>query len=181
MRAGASADDGASGGGGGDGDGEEAAEPATFKQVVVLAASNLPWELDEAFRRRLEKRIYIPLPNADDREKLFSICLRTLNIAPDVDLHKLAEATEGYSGADVANVCRDAAMMPMRKMMAAVRSRGLRNVDDMRRVLTEESSALATDAITQADFMDSLSKVSSSVGGADLKRYHDWMEEFGSS
>ena len=45
------------------------------KQVVVLGASNLPWELDEAFRRRLEKRIYIPLPDVEGRKGLIRIAM----------------------------------------------------------------------------------------------------------
>lgn len=177
----------AGGGGGGGSGGEEGAgeaggeeEVAPLKQVVVLAASNLPWDLDEAFRRRFEKRIYIALPNPSDREKLFQICLKDIATDDDVDLHKLAAETEGYSGADIANVCRDAAMVPMRKMMAAVRSKGLRNMEEMKKALSEESSALK-DLVTLADFEESLAKVSSSVGGADLKKYESWVDEFGAS
>lgn len=98
----------------------------------------------------------------------------------DMDLHKLALATEGYSGADVANVCRDAAMVPMRKMMALVRGKGLKNVEDMKKVFAEESGSLQ-DQVGLDDFVESISKVSSSVGGADVKKYADWMEEFGAS
>jgi katanin p60 ATPase-containing subunit A1 len=160
-------------------DGEEAAPPA-MKQVVVLAASNLPWELDEAFRRRFEKRIYIPLPNLEDREKMFEISLKDIALMEDVDLHKLAEASEGYSGADISNVCRDAAMVPMRKMMALMRGRGLRNVEEMKKAFAEESGSLQ-DRVSLTDFLESLARVSSSVGGSDLKRYQSWMEEFGAS
>lgn len=141
----------------------------------------MPWELDEAFRRRFEKRIYIPLPSADDREKMFQICLRGLEIAEDVDFHKLAEESEGYSGADIANVCRDAAMKPMRKIVAGARSKGLVKVDDLKRAYAEGQQQLLHGAITLGDFMDSLAKVSSSVGGADLKKYENWVDEFGAS
>jgi katanin p60 ATPase-containing subunit A1 len=178
--AGSEAEAAAAAAAGGDGEGGEDGEPAPLKQVVVLGASNLPWDLDEAFRRRFEKRIYIPLPSASDREAMFGICLKEIALADDVSLPALAAASEGYSGADIANVCRDAAMMPMRKMMAQVRGKGLRNVEEMRRLLAAESSTLQ-DRVSQSDFLESLGKVSSSVGGADLKRYQDWMDEFGAT
>lgn len=85
---------------------------------MVLAATNRPQDLDEAIRRRLEKRIYIPLPTATGRESLFKINLKTIDVEDDVDYKKLVEMTDGFSGADIANVCRDAAMMPMRRMLA---------------------------------------------------------------
>ena len=75
--------------------------------------------MDEAIRRRLEKRIYIPLPNEIGREELFKINLKGMPVADDVDWKELIKMTDGYSGADLANVCRDAAMMPLRKRMAA--------------------------------------------------------------
>eukprot|EP00471_Norrisiella_sphaerica_P004444 CAMPEP_0184483824 /NCGR_PEP_ID=MMETSP0113_2-20130426/5497_1 /TAXON_ID=91329 /ORGANISM="Norrisiella sphaerica, Strain BC52" /LENGTH=478 /DNA_ID=CAMNT_0026864445 /DNA_START=12 /DNA_END=1448 /DNA_ORIENTATION=+ len=71
------------------------------KIVMVLAATNLPWSLDEALKRRLEKRIYIPLPNEKARIELFKINSRGLKIAEDVDYEELARSTEGYSGADI--------------------------------------------------------------------------------
>lgn len=86
-----------------------------MKNVMVLAATNRPQDLDEAFRRRLEKRIYIPLPNEKGRKQLFEINLKGIKMSEDVKLDALVKKTKGYSGADIANVCRDAAMMPMRK------------------------------------------------------------------
>jgi katanin p60 ATPase-containing subunit A1 len=65
----------------------------------------------------LEKRVYIPLPTAKGREAIFNINLRNIAINPDVDYKKLVQMTEGYSGADLANVCRDAAMEPMRRKL----------------------------------------------------------------
>lgn len=84
---------------------------------MVLAATNIPWDLDEAIRRRLEKRIYIPLPTDKGRRELFRINLRGMQLDESIDWDHLIKMTEGYSGADIANVCRDAAMMPMRKKL----------------------------------------------------------------
>ena len=93
--------------------GDEAA--AEKKNVMVLAASNFPWDLDEALRRRLEKRIYIPLPTVDDVRALLDINLKDLKREDGVDLGALAKRMKGYSCADITNLCRDAAMMPMRR------------------------------------------------------------------
>lgn len=84
---------------------------------MVLAATNRPWDLDEAIRRRLEKRVYIPLPTENGRKYLFKINLKGIALENDVDFDQLVKRTEGYSGADVTNVCREAAMLPMRRKL----------------------------------------------------------------
>ena len=61
---------------------------------------------DEALRRRLEKRIYIPLPCVDSRAALLKINLKEVSLAEDVDLDKVAKQLDNYSGADITNVCR---------------------------------------------------------------------------
>jgi len=109
-------------------DGVTAADPGPQRQVMLLAATNFPWDLDEALRRRLEKRIYIPLPDAFARkarraarapalaltrvQDLISINLRGVEVSPDVDLDDVARRTEGYSGDDLTNICRDASARP---------------------------------------------------------------------
>ena len=85
------------------------------KNIMVLAATNRPQDLDEALRRRLEKRVYIPLPDAVGRRSLFEINLKGIAVDSDIDYDMLVSMSEGYSGADMANVCREAAMMPLRK------------------------------------------------------------------
>uniref|UniRef100_A0A672NA04 Katanin p60 ATPase-containing subunit A-like 1 n=1 Tax=Sinocyclocheilus grahami TaxID=75366 RepID=A0A672NA04_SINGR len=140
------------------------------KMVMVLAATNFPWDIDEALRRRLEKRIYIPLPTAQGRAELLKINLREVEVASDVDLTLIAEKIEGYSGADITNVCRDASMMAMRR-----RIQGLS---------PEEIRALSKDElqmpVTMEDFELALKKISKSVSAADLEKYESWMSEFGS-
>jgi katanin p60 ATPase-containing subunit A1 len=187
-----------------DGTGDESEEgaPQQPKTVIVLAATNTPWDLDEALRRRLEKRVYIPLPTDEGREALFRISLSDIEVDDDLDLKALAQLTAGYSGADIANVCRDAAMMGVRRVMDSARKEGLSGVDIQRHVM-ERKDQLAT-AVTQQvrarlpeargcffshsfsiallqDCLKAISKVSKSVGMADLKRYEDWMNEYGSA
>ena len=87
------------------------------KNIMVLAATNRPQDLDDALRRRLEKRVYIPLPEKEGRLQLFRINLKTVALQEDINWEKLVEITEGYSGADLANVCREAALMPLRRKL----------------------------------------------------------------
>ncbi|KAK3741803.1 hypothetical protein QZH41_010451, partial [Actinostola sp. cb2023] len=75
------------------------------RNVMVLAATNFPWDIDEALRRRLEKRIYIPLPTKVGRHELLKINLRGVSLSDDVVLEEVAIHLNGYSGADITNVC----------------------------------------------------------------------------
>lgn len=156
---------------------DESKKPTT---VIVLAATNMPWDLDEALRRRLEKRIYIPLPSIVGRRALFDISLRQVEVSDDVDHENLSDLTEGYSGADIAIVCRDAAMMSMRRMVLEARKQGLSG-EEIQKALREREDQLKTTSITKSDFDGALKKVQKSVGEEDLERYKKWMEEFGSS
>ena len=61
--------------------------------------------------------MYIPLPSAEGRQQVFKINLKSVALAEDIDWERLVEITEGYSGADLANVCREAAMMPLRRKL----------------------------------------------------------------
>merc|ERR1712032_706425 len=148
--------------------------PPQQKQVMVLAATNRPWDLDEALRRRLEKRIYIPLPEVAGRTQLFEINLSTIQLGEDVDLQELVRRTEGYSGADVTNVCREAALMGLRKRMAKARQEGM-PIAKMQ-MLKDEVDV----PVSQADLLEAMTNVSRSVGNDDLQHFSDWMKEFGS-
>jgi katanin p60 ATPase-containing subunit A1 len=148
------------------------------KTVIVLAATNTPWSLDEALRRRLEKRVYIPLPDVEGRTELFKINMKGIEMDPDVVVDELAEKSTGYSGADVANVCRDASMMSVRRLMEQARKQGLGR-EQMQALLKEQKQALQT-AVSRDDFMMALSKVNRSVSDNDLLRYSEWMEMYGS-
>uniref|UniRef100_A0A6M2DH51 vesicle-fusing ATPase n=1 Tax=Xenopsylla cheopis TaxID=163159 RepID=A0A6M2DH51_XENCH len=88
--------------------------------ILVLGATNIPWVLDSAIRRRFEKRIFIPLPEEPARLVMFKIHLgNTSHQLTEKDLKVLANKTEGYSGADISIVVRDALMQPVRKVQTA--------------------------------------------------------------
>lgn len=141
------------------------------KVVMVLAATNFPWDIDEALRRRLEKRIYIPLPTDEGREVLLKINLREVKVDESVDLSMIAKKLEGYSGADITNVCRDASMMSMRRKIAGLKP------EQIRQLATEEVDL----PVSTQDFADAIEKCNKSVSKADLEKYEKWMKEFGSS
>lgn len=88
--------------------------------ILVLGATNVPWELDPAMRRRFEKRIYIPLPEAEARTAMFKINLGdTPNSLNDDDFRALGEASGMCSGSDISVITREALMEPLRKCQAA--------------------------------------------------------------
>lgn len=89
-------------------------------QVLILGATNIPWELDAAIRRRFEKRVYIPLPEAEARSYMVKIHLGdTPNNLTDADFDHLGQITEGASGSDIAVLCKEAMMQPLRKCQQA--------------------------------------------------------------
>ncbi|ODQ66257.1 AAA-domain-containing protein [Nadsonia fulvescens var. elongata DSM 6958] len=135
-------------------------------RVLVLAATNLPWGIDEAARRRFVRRQYIPLPEPETRKaqlsKLMSHQKHGLN--PE-DFDTLLELTDGFSGSDITALAKDAAMGPLRslgdKLLVTPR-------DEIRPVNIE-------------DFKASLKTVRPSVGKDGLKQFEEWSQEFGSS
>lgn len=142
--------------------------------VTVLAATNRPWDIDEALRRRLEKRIYIPLPDKEGREKIFKICLTELTLGNDVNISELVKLCNNYSGADLTNVCREAAMMGLRKKMREARQLGISPMD------VGGMDTIEQVPVTQRDFLEAISNVQKSVGNDDLQKFMEWTAEFGS-
>ncbi|KAI5591105.1 hypothetical protein POPTR_004G065100v4 [Populus trichocarpa] len=89
----------------------------TNELVFVLAATNLPWELDAAMLRRLEKRILVPLPEPEARAAMFEELLPSQPDEEKLPYDLLVERTEGFSGSDIRLLCKEAAMQPLRRIM----------------------------------------------------------------
>ena len=144
------------------------------KLITVIGATNRPWDLDEAIRRRFEKRIYIPLPTEKGREQLFNIYLKGIKLNEDIDIKKLVKLSEGYSGADISNVCREAALMPMRKNLDLVNKNF-----NLEEIVKEEKFQEGLNAgISMSDLIQALKNISKSVGNQDIKVYEKWTEEY---
>ncbi|KAG9130736.1 hypothetical protein Leryth_012689 [Lithospermum erythrorhizon] len=87
------------------------------ERVLVLAATNRPFDLDEAVIRRLPRRLMVNLPDAQNRAKILKVILAKEDLSPDVDLDSVATMTDGYSGSDLKNLCVTAAHCPIREIL----------------------------------------------------------------
>ncbi|KAJ2083030.1 hypothetical protein H4R24_001146 [Coemansia sp. RSA 988] len=91
----------------------------TAPQVMVMAATNRPFDLDDAILRRLPRRILVDLPGEDDRAKILGIHLKGEELDSDVDLKALAKRTDSFSGSDLKNLCVAAAQVALRERVRA--------------------------------------------------------------
>nr|VDC64579.1 unnamed protein product [Brassica rapa] len=87
------------------------------ERVLVLAATNRPFDLDEAVIRRLPRRLMVNLPDSANRSKILSVILAKEEMAEDVDIEAIANMTDGYSGSDLKNLCVTAAHLPIREIL----------------------------------------------------------------
>lgn len=170
--------------------------------ILVLGATNIPWVLDSAIRRRFEKRIYIPLPEAHARLVMFKIHLgNTTHLLTEDDLKELASKTDGYSGADISIVVRDALMEPVRKVQTATHFKMVTGpsptnkeviVDDLlvpcspgdegateMSWMDVPSDKLFEPPVTMRDMLKSLSRTKPTVNDDDLVKLRKFTEDFG--
>ncbi|KAF0972724.1 hypothetical protein FDP41_008973 [Naegleria fowleri] len=138
-------------------------------RVMVLATTNKPWDLDEAMRRRLEKRIYIPLPDEKTREALFKNFLKEQELEPDVSIEALASMTEGYSGADIHLICKEAALRPLRKELET------KSTEEIMKLKEEGKLRLS---LKMEDFSESIKNMKPSVSGNEVDKYLKFVKEF---
>lgn len=135
-------------------------------RILVMGATNLPQELDEAVLRRLVKKIYVPLPDAPARRALITHLLKKqANSFDDRGIDRLVQMSEGYSASDLTAVCKEAAMGPIRELAP----------EQLR-------TAAPTDvrAINEQDFKTAFMRIRPSVSAASLQAYDAWNAEYGS-
>jgi vacuolar protein-sorting-associated protein 4 len=172
--------------------------------VLVLGATNMPWALDNAFRRRFEKRIYIPLPDLNARQTLFKLKIgKTANNLHESDFKTLAQRSEGYSGADITVLVQAALLEPIKRLRVATHfkkvlgpskedpnvidqeqwapcSPGDRGAVEMTwKDIADKKLTLAETIATMRDFEAALRKTRPSTNDADLQKYRDWTSQFG--
>eukprot|EP01122_Echinamoeba_exundans_P014630 TRINITY_DN666_c0_g3_i1.p1 TRINITY_DN666_c0_g3~~TRINITY_DN666_c0_g3_i1.p1 ORF type:complete len:377 (-),score=60.54 TRINITY_DN666_c0_g3_i1:92-1222(-) len=169
--------------------------------VLVLAATNIPWQLDPAIRRRFEKRIYISLPDEAARARMFAIHLGdTPNTLQPQDYKELARRTEGYSGSDIAVVVHEALMLPIRLVQAATHFKRVIAPDRKDPTKTREfwmpcspgdpaaqpmtwqdiqGDDLIEPPVSMSHFVKALVTTRPTVNQADLDRQVEFTEQFG--
>jgi len=135
-------------------------------RILVIGATNLPWELDEAALRRFPKRYEVPLPDRNIRTQIIE------DIAGQVDvrmtsreLTELVAQTKGYSSSDIAELCKDAAMGPVRDM----------NPETLARITPKELPP-----VRHKHFLAALGNVRQSVSAKSLELYRIWATKYGS-
>jgi len=159
--------------------------------VLVLGATNLPWALDAAIRRRFERRIYIPLPDELARLGLLRIHLgATPHTLTANALASVAKRCEGLSGADMSVLVRDALFGPVRELQHATHfqkgtdgrwSAAQPNAPGATpmTLMQVPATQLSTPLVTQQHFERALRNVRPTVGKADLQQHEQFTREFG--
>jgi len=132
--------------------------------ILIIGATNRPWDLDPAFLRRFEKRIYVPLPDLESRKQIFKILTKKFDLDRDVDFSALATITDGYSGSDIEAVCNESSMAPLRE----------KKIEDI-----INNPAVKIRPVRQSDFVTALSIQKKVTSEADLQRYKKWMQQYG--
>jgi fidgetin-like protein 1 len=142
-------------------------------KILIIGATNRPFELDEAVRRRLEKRLYIPLPTYEGRHQFVKNLIEKeskttkMDISED-EIDQLVTLTKGYSGADLKSLCTEAALVSVREHIQS-------DLADI-----ENITASSIRPVVLSDFIVSLKLVKPSVNHNDLNKYLNWNKDFGS-
>lgn len=127
-------------------------------RIYVVGATNKPWDLDEPFIRRFQKRIYVPLPDREARLGILKILVKDLKLDGDVDLQRLADLLEGYSGSDIKDLIQTAHMKVIREFF--------------------ESGGSAPRPINMEDICEAMRRRKPSVPRDLIKLYEKWSERF---
>ena len=104
------------------------------KGVLILGATNIPWQLDSAIRRRFQRRVHISLPDLPARTRMFELAVGSTPCEMKAeDFRTLAQLSEGYSGSDITIAVQDALMQPVRKIQTATHYKKVRYCLQFRR------------------------------------------------
>ncbi|XP_044149465.1 fidgetin-like protein 1 isoform X1 [Bufo gargarizans] len=143
----------------------DGATTSSDDRILVVGATNRPQEIDEAARRRLVKRLYIPLPEASARKQIIVSLMSQENCSlSEKEVESIVLQAEGFSGADMTQLCREAALGPIRSLQ----------IFDISTISSEQVRPIA-----YVDFQNALQTVRPSVSKQDLELYEQWNKTFG--
>ncbi|XP_078180664.1 uncharacterized protein LOC144574560 isoform X2 [Carex rostrata] len=140
------------------------------QRILILAATNRPFDLDDAVIRRLPRRIYVDLPDAQNRMKILRIFLSKENLNSNFNYEELANATEGYSGSDLKNLCIAAAYRPVQELLEEEKKAG-----------GVTSTRPSMRPLKLEDFIKAKAKVSPSVAydATSMNELRKWNDQYG--
>ena len=142
--------------------------------MFVIGATNRPDILDSAVTRpgRLDQMVYIPLPDLGSRKAIFKANLRKSPIAPDVDTDFMAEKTEGFSGADLAEICQRAAKNAIKEsvLRAIIRNKAIANGE----INEDEPFEDPVPFIRKDHFEEAMGRARKSVGEDEIRKYDEF-------
>lgn len=139
------------------------------EKVILIAATNKPWDLDDAMVSRFQRKIYVPLPDSVARKSIFEIHLRGVALS-GINASELAESSKGYSGRDIANLCRETIMLMIREQNPKLEKLTPAQI---------EKYAMNYRSLTGEDFNLGFSKIRRTVNEKTVKRYEEWGEQLG--
>ncbi|XP_008847495.1 fidgetin-like protein 1 [Nannospalax galili] len=143
----------------------DGASTSAEDRILVVGATNRPQEIDEAARRRLVKRLYIPLPEASARKQIvINLMSKEQCCLSDEETELVVQHSQGFSGADMTQLCREASLGPIRSLHTA----------DIATITPDQVRP-----ITYTDFENAFRTVRPSVSPKDLELYENWNKTFG--
>ncbi|XP_039062125.1 spastin-like [Hibiscus syriacus] len=162
----------------------------TGERILVLAATNRPFDLDEAIIRRFERRIMVGLPSIENREKIFRTLLAKEKVDQNVDFAELASMTEGYTGSDLKNLCTAAAYRPVRELIKQERLKDQKRKKKEAEGKNSEGLSTKNEAgervitlrpLNMEDLREAMNQVAASFSseGAGLNELKQWNDLYG--
>ncbi|EXC34328.1 Uncharacterized AAA domain-containing protein [Morus notabilis] len=163
-------------------------------RILVLAATNRPFDLDEAIIRRFERRILVGLPSVENREMILKTILAKEKVEEGLDYKELATMTEGYSGSDLKNLCTTAAYRPVRELIQQERLKDLEkkrkaaeapNTKEAENTAETESGkeerVIKLRPLNMEDFRQAKNQVAASFAaeGSVMKELKQWNDSYG--
>ncbi|PON58241.1 Spastin [Parasponia andersonii] len=160
------------------------------ERILVLAATNRPFDLDEAIIRRFERRIMVGLPSVENREKILRTLLAKEKVE-NLDFKELATMTEGYSGSDLKNLCVTAAYRPVRELLQREREKDVEKKKNSEDSSSEDASATKEEdkeekiivlrALNMEDMRQAKNQVAASFAteGSVMNELKQWNELYG--